>query len=339
MKAVASAEESRRHLAWLAVGIALLIGVAAISLGVGAVAIAPSVVTDVLGARLGIDVEVPAQADAVVWGIRMPRLLTGLVVGAGLGVTGAALQGLYRNPLADPQLLGIAPGAALGAAVASSLGGTAGAIGGGAAAGVLSALVVRRLGSVEAGTARLILTGVAFGAVLSAWVGFVVFAADRTRVPPLEFWLLGSLTGATWRVLGTAVVLVVAGSVGIRSAARTLDLLTLGEHEARHLGVDVDIATTMLSLAVGLVVGATVGAVGVIGFVGLLVPHIGRRLVGAQHAHLLMASAVGGAVFVAGSDVLARTVVMPVEIPVGLLTAAIGGPFFIWLLSRDRVVA
>jgi iron complex transport system permease protein len=205
-------------------------------------------------------------------------------------------------------------------------------------AGVLTSLIVRRLGATAAlESSRFILTGVALGTALTAWVGFVVFASDATVVPPIRFWLLGSLTGSTWRALGTATVIIGLGIAGLLAAARTLDLFALGESEARHLGVDVDLVTAVILMSVGGVVGATVGAGGVVVFVGLLVPHLDRRFTGPAHLPLLTASALGGALMMVLSDLASRTVANPVDIPVGLVTAAVGGPFFLWLIRRPAM--
>ncbi|HSG80071.1 MAG TPA: iron ABC transporter permease [Acidimicrobiia bacterium] len=316
---------------------ALLLAVMAVSMGMGSVDIAPRDVARVVLWRLGVEtgVEPGFTADAVVWDIRLPRIVLGIIAGGGLAVAGAALQGLFRNPLADPHLLGIGPGAALGGVIGTIAGGSTGGVAGGAVGGLLAAMLVRRLGGGGIPEpSRFILTGVALGAALSAWVGFVVFAADRTRVPPVDFWLLGGLSGSTWRVVGTTVIVVLVSCGGLVLASRTLDLMTLGETEARHLGVDVDLATTVILMAVGLATGAATGAVGVVAFVGLLAPHFVRPLTGPAHRPLLVASALAGAFLVVGADLVARTVADPIEIPVGLVTAAIGGPFFLWLLRR-----
>ncbi len=305
----------------------------------GAVIVAPTEVLGVFGKKLGLalGVEPAAQAEAVVWGIRLPRALMGVLVGAALALTGVVLQGVFRNPMADPQLLGIGPGASIGAVIGSVAGATQGAIAGGAAAGLLTALVVRRLGARRANQpSRFILTGVALAAALSAWVGFVVFGADRSKVPPIEFWLLGSLTGSTWRALSTALGVVAVGTAGLWAGARILDLMSLGESEARHLGVDVDFATTILLIGVGVVAGAAVGAVGVIGFVGLVIPHLVRWATGPAHRPLMMGSMLAGAIFVVLGDLASRTLFAPVEIPVGLVTAMFGGPFFLWLVRGAR---
>jgi iron complex transport system permease protein len=321
-------------------GLALLVA-AGLSLSQGAVDVAGDQVAAVLSGKLGLTWfgEAGPQAEAVVWGIRMPRLLMGLVVGAGLAVTGSVLQGVLRSDLADPQLLGIGPGAAIGAAIGSGAGGVEGAIAGGVAAGVITSFMVRRLqrrASID--QTRLILSGVALGAALSAWVGFVVFASDRSVVPPIEFWLLGGLAGSTWRALATAAIILLLAMGALLSVSRTIDLLAVGQREAWHLGVDVDLTMTILLIVVGAAVGVTVGAVGVVAFVGLLVPFLMRRLAGPLHRHLIPAAMLGGGLFVVSADLVARLLIEPVEIPVGLVTAAIGGPLFLWLVSRRRDV-
>jgi len=326
-----------------AVLIVLAIGVvvaAAISLAVGAVSTSVSEIVSVVSRRLGVGLgpEPSTQVDAVLWGIRLPRVLLGLAVGTALAVAGTALQGVFRNPLADPQLLAVGPGAAVGAVLAmlifeptplpAVVGGSIGAL---ATAAVLERIADRS----AADPARLVLIGVALGAVLTAVVGVAVLAADRAGIPSVDFWILGSLAGATWRAFAVATAVVAVGVALIASSARALDLMGLGESEARHLGVDVDAVRRRTMAGTALVVGAAVGVAGVIGFVGLLIPHVMRRWVGSSHAWLIAASALGGAIFLSVADLLARTVASPTEIPVGLVTTLVGGPFFLWLLARS----
>ena len=314
-----------------------VVGVAIASLISGAVDVPLRDVGAVVAGKFGLGILDGAApgAEAVVWGLRMPRLLLGFVVGGSLAACGVGLQGLLRNQLADPHLLGIGPGAGIGAALGASFGGVQGAIAGGVAAGVLAALVVRRLSrSASADPHKLILSGVALGATLSAWVGFVVLGSDRAVVPPLEFWLLGSLAGATWRGLGTVIVFAVGGVGALFALSRSLDLLALGHREASHLGVDVELFTTIVLIVVGAVVGGTVGVSGVVVFVGLLIPRLIRPLTGPFHRHLLLASTIAGAGFVALSDLVARLSFEPIEIPVGLVTSVLGGPLFLWLVTR-----
>jgi iron complex transport system permease protein len=330
-----SADPYSGRRAWFwPIAVVVAVGVAFVSLALGAVNITTPDVASVLFAQVGLG-EASVHSEAVVWGIRMPRVLLGFLVGATLGLVGAVLQGLLRNDLADPQLLGIGPGAAIGAAIGAAAGGVRGAIAGGVLAGIATSFALRRLtrrSSID--PTRIILSGVALGAMLSAFVGFVVFGADRSVVPPIEFWLLGSLSGATWRAFGTAAVFLVITILALLTAARNLDLFALGESEARHLGVDTNLVTTVVLIGCGAAVGVTVGVAGVVAFVGLLVPFLMRPIVGPSHRHLLVASMLGGGIFVVLADLLARTVLSPVEIPVGLITALVGGPVFLWLLSR-----
>lgn len=317
-----------------------LVAVALISLAVGAVSISGGEIVSVLSRRAGIALgaEPSTQVDAVLWGIRLPRVLLGLAVGAALAVAGTALQGVFRNPLADPQLLAIGPGAALGAVIAmlvleptplpAVLGGSVGAL---ATAAVLERIADRS----AVDPSRLVLIGVALGAVLTAVVGLAVLAADRAGIPSVDFWILGSLAGATWKAVAVATPVIAIGVALVASSARALDLMALGESEARHLGVDVDAVRRRTMAGTALVVGAAVGVAGVIGFVGLLIPHVMRRWVGPSHAWLIAASALGGAIFLAAADLVARTVASPTEIPVGLVTTVVGGPFFLWLLARS----
>jgi iron complex transport system permease protein len=325
---------SGRRVWFWPLAVVAIVGVAFTSLTLGAVDIPIGEVGSVLLAKVGFG-ESAAYSESVVWGIRVPRVLLGFLVGATLGLVGAVLQGLLRNDLADPQLLGIGPGAAIGAAIGAVGGGVRGAIAGGVVAGVATSFALRRLvrrNSID--PTRIILSGVALGAMLSAFVGFVVFGADRSVVPPIEFWLLGSLSGATWRSFGIASVFLAITLVGLLTVARSLDLFALGESEARHLGVDTNLVMTLALIGCGAAVGVTVGVAGVVAFVGLLIPFLMRPIVGPGHRHLLVASMLGGGVFVVLADLVARTVLSPVEIPVGLITAAVGGPVFLWLVSR-----
>ena len=339
---VATGSRSRRRPVvafWSLAGLVLVL--AGANLAMGAVAVAPSDVVGVLARKAGVALgdEPGFQATAVIWNIRIPRTVTGLVVGAGLGAAGAALQGLFRNPLADGQLLGLAPGASLGAVfvLAALAQGPEAALAGGAAGGIVTALVVRRLDTRSGGDSlRTVVAGIALGAALSAWVGFVVFALDRGSVPPVEFWLLGSLTGSTGPVAVRTTLIVLLGVAVMAMAAGSLDVMALGKRDAEHLGIDTTMVTAIVLLAVGATVGVTVGAVVVVGFVGLLSPHIARTLIGPRHLPLVLASMLVGAALVSGSDLVARTIASPIEIPVGLVTAAIGGPFFVWLLQRRR---
>ena len=324
-------------------GVVVLLAAMVVAVALGTVAVPLDETVTVLLRHLGISVgeEPSLQADAIIWAIRMPRVLLAVVVGASLGAGGAALQGMYRNPLADPQLVGMSSAAALGAlggyaVLVSAIGSQAGVVGG-VVGGLLAALLVRWLGaSTVADPTRFILTGVALAASLGAVVGFVVLAWDDPRVPSIGFWFFGSLAGATWPVLRITAAAVLIGVAALLPWSRSLDLIALGHAEAGHLGLRVDRVMLAALAATGFAVGAGVGAAGTIGFVGLVVPHVMRRFVGPRHLPLLLGSALAGATGLVLADLVARTAAAPVEIPVGLVTALVGGPFLVWLVRRGR---
>ena len=334
-----------RPRAWLLPGglLAALVAVVVVSLGSGAVRIPPSRVVAILASHVGLGgAGFTVQEDAVLWSIRLPRVLLGVFVGAGLGIAGAALQGVFRNPLADPQLIGISSGAAAGSALAvlglegliGSAAAPLGAFAGGLAAGLIVYTLARHQGRTEVVT--LVLAGIAIAAVGGALAGFLSVVANDPRLGSPLFYSLGGLGVATWSLVRWTAPLVLIGVLLLPTYARRLDLVLLGEREAGHLGVDVEQVRRNVLILATVTVGATVAAAGVIGFVGLLVPHAIRLVAGPGHRLLLPASALGGAVLVVGADTVARTVALPLEVPVGLLTALVGGPVFLWLLRRTR---
>jgi iron complex transport system permease protein len=291
-----------------------------------------------IGIRTGLSDDAERLADSVLWAIRLPRVLAGVIVGAGLGVSGVALQGTFRNRMADPHLVGVAPAAGLGAIAGIAVtpaGGTPFIMMLGAAAGGVGlALLMRRISGNTLESGQLILIGLALGLGFLAVLGAVVLAWDSPRVPTFTFWVFGGMSGSTWSTVAAATPLVAVGSGIILKVSRSLDLLALGEDEARHLGVDVGRVNTLSLVAVGLIVGGAVGLAGVIGFVGIVVPMVLRSRVGPSHRTLALLAALGGATMLVAVDILARTVAAPIEIPVGLLTAIVGSPVLIWFLLR-----
>ena len=282
------------------------------------------------------------QDDAILWLIRLPRVLLGALVGAGLAAAGAALQGVFRNPLADPGLVGVASGASLGAVAAIVLGFTAlvpgglqlAAFVGGVAAAALVYALARYEGRTE--TVTLLLTGIAVTAITGAAIGLLLARADDAELRDVVFWSLGSLGNATWPIVGATAPFVAIGVAIACSRARELDLLALGEREAAHLGVNTERTRLAIVLGLALATGAAVAAAGVVAFVGLIVPHLVRLAAGPNHAIVVPASALAGAALVVLADVAARTVAAPVELPLGVITSLAGGPFFLWLLWRTR---
>lgn len=304
----------------------------------GAVSIGLSDLWHMFGRQLGLVDDPERLSDTVLWAIRFPRVLAGALVGAALGVTGASLQGAFRNDMADPHLIGLAPAAGLGAVA-----GIAVTPAGGnplimmlmaALTCTAAALLMRRIAQRAIESTQFLLVGLALGFGMLAWLGAIVLAWDSPRVPTLNFWVFGGLSGSTWHTLASATPLVVVAIGVLFLMARPLDLLALGEAEARHLGVDVDRVVRVVLIASAFAIGGAVGLGGVIGFVGLVVPLVLRRWLGPGHRWLIGVSGVGGAIMVVVIDTLARTVASPVEIPVGLLTAMVGAPVFVWFLIR-----
>jgi iron complex transport system permease protein len=322
----------------------LLLSGVLVSLSVGAVPMSPSAVLGILLDHLGFEtgLDFTSQQDSVLWSIRLPRVVLGGVVGAALGIAGAAYQGIFRNPLADPQLIGVSSGAALGSAlvilmlggILGSLAAPLGGLAGGLAAGILVYTLARHEGRTEVVT--LILAGIAIAAVGAAAAAFISIVVDEPRLKSELFWVLGSLTFSTWRLVWFTLPFVAVAVVALPAFGRAMNVTLLGDGEARHLGIDVErFRVAVIGLAT-MAVGAAVSAAGVIGFVGLLVPHGIRLFAGPDNRLVLPASAAGGAALVIWVDIVARTVASPTEIPVGLLTAVIGGPVFLWLLGRTR---
>ncbi|GLK08269.1 FecCD family ABC transporter permease [Streptosporangium carneum] len=305
------------------------------SAGIGAVAVPFEEVAGSLFGGTG-------PHDAVLWQIRFPRVALSVLIGASLGVAGAAMQGVFGNPLAEPGVIGVSSGAAVGAVGTIVLGFSAfgewsvtvAAFLGGLIATFVVYLLSRSNGRTEVVT--LVLTGIAVNAVAGAVVGLLTFLADDAQLRSISFWSLGSLGGATWPVVAGVLPFAVAGLVLVPLFARALDVLALGERSARHLGVDTERIRLGVILLAALLTGAAVAAAGIIGFVGLVVPHLVRLVAGPGHRVLLPASALAGAIVLLAADLVARTVAVPAELPIGVLTALLGGPFFLWLLRRTR---
>lgn len=281
-------------------------------------------------------------SESVLWDIRLPRIVLALIVGASLGCAGAIMQGVFGNPLAEPGVIGISSGAAVGAVAAISLGlsmfGNWTVTVFAFVTGLITVMVVYSLSRAGGRTevVTLILTGVAVNAFSGAVIGLFIFIADNAELSTIIFWQLGSLAQASWLKVAAVAPCALFGLIVAPMYARRLDLLSLGERPARHLGVDVERMRIVLILVVALLTAAAVSVSGVIGFVGLVVPHLLRMAVGPGHRFLIPGSALGGALVLTTGDLVARTVAAPAELPLGVLTALIGSPFFFWLLRRTR---
>ncbi len=324
---------------------ALLVAIFILSLGIGAVDIAPDQVTAILAKKtLGVDlgIDYTLQQELVLWNIRLPRILLGVMAGSGLAIAGASLQGIFRNPLADPALIGSSSGAAVGAVAMIMLGiaplgsfslPVAAFVGALTLTGLVYALS-RHGGQTEVVT--LILTGVALNAIAGATIGLMNFYATDAQLRSIVFWSLGSLGGTTWKVVYVTAPLVAIGVGLLMTQRRALNLMALGEREAYHLGVSTErVRLTVIALA-ALLSGVTVAAMGIVGFVGLVVPHLMRLLIGPDHRTLVPACILGGACLLVLADLIARTLLAPLELPLGIVTALIGGPYFLFLLHFTR---
>ena len=335
---------SRFVLVGAALAAALVIA-CVVSLGVGQYGLGPTEVVGVLLHAIGVDTAwAPAApaADGVVLDIRLPRIVLGVLVGAALAVSGVLMQAIFGNPLADAAVVGVSSGAAFGAAASLTFGLTlaglwttpAFAFAGGLAAVFAVYLISRSGGRAEVVT--LLLTGIAVNAIAGAGLAFLTFAGTTSTREQIVFWQLGSLNGALWQNIALVAPLVVAGLVVALLTARRLDLFALGERTARHLGVRVELLRIVVIVTVALLVCAAVAFAGIIGFVGLVVPHLMRMAIGPAHLPLVVSSALGGALLIAVADVVARTAVPLADLPIGMLTSLVGGPFFLWLLVRTR---
>ncbi len=333
----------------------LLFVVVLASIGIGAVGITPSQVLAILAYQINLPlppmlvVPFEQQQAAVLVAIRIPRVLMGAMIGAALAVSGAAMQGMFRNPLADPGLIGVSSGAAL-AAVATIVLGVSFAdtlykqlgpftLPVAAFVGAVGATVITyHLANVNGRTivATMLLAGIAMNALLGAGTGFLTFIATDAQLRNITFWTLGSIGGATWRSVAAIAPFAFVAIMLMPRLARVLNAMALGEAEARHLGFDVERAKRWVVVLVSLAVGAAVALAGIIGFIGLIVPHLLRLLMGPDHRGVLPGAALLGAALLLAADLIARTIVAPAELPIGIVTATLGAPFFLWLLLRDR---
>lgn len=316
-----------------------------VSAGTGQLHIPPSEVLGSVLHRIGLDIgPMPShpRGDATLWEVRFPRVVLAALVGAALATAGAVMQGVFGNPLAEPGVVGVSSGAAVAAgavivfnitvfgtwtiAVAAFLG------------GLVTTLLVYFLsrdgGRTEVVT--LVLTGIALNAMTSAGLSFLLFLGDQQAREEIVFWTLGSLNGTRWEAVVVVAPIAAVGMVAAYGLARGLDLLALGDRAARHVGVDVERLRLIAIVVVALLTAAAVSFCGTIAFVGLVVPHLIRMLSGPGHRMLIPASALGGALLLVCADLWARTAIENADLPIGMLTSLVGGPFFFWLIRRSR---
>lgn len=316
-----------------------------ISAGTGQLNVPPTEVLGSLLHHIGIDwLPGPSHpaGDATLWTIRFPRIAMAALVGAGLAVSGLIMQAIFGNPLAEPGVIGISSGAAVGAGLSIVFGLTLFGPWTTAilafAAGLVATLIVYGMSRADGKTevVTLVLTGIAVNAIGGAAIALLTFLGDTQSREQIVFWQLGSLQGAGWSQVFVIAPIILIGLIAAYAAAHRLDLLALGERNARHLGVNVEALRIVMIVVVALLVGASVAFAGIISFVGLVIPHLMRMVLGPAHMPLVTGSALGGALLLTLADLGARTIVPMAEMPIGILTALVGGPFFFWLLRRTR---
>lgn len=329
--------------------IAILIMVALAAAAIGAAGIPLARIPAALGLTGHADAALFARDSLVLWSVRLPRIAIAIIIGALLAASGAIMQGLFRNPLADPALVGVSSGGALAAASVIILGDRLAASHAIAlpfaalpAAAFVGSLVttwiLQRIATRGQTTsiAVFLLGGLAIAALANAGIGLLVFIADDRQLRDVTFWMLGSLGGATWDKVAVIAPVLAALLAVIPFIGRGLDLLTLGEAEAYHMGIEVERLKRTSVILISAMTGAAVAFAGVVGFVGIVVPHLLRLAIGPGHARLLPASACLGAILLLAADTAARTLAAPAEVPIGILTAIVGAPFFLALLLRQR---
>ena len=338
-----------RYLMLLLAVCLLIAATACISVSIGAVKVRPAETFQIVLNRIsGKELFTPfweANTETIIWNIRFPRVLMAWIVGAGLSVCGVLMQALTKNTLADPYVLGISSGASTGAVCAIILGcfrfmggysTTFGAILGAALSIVMTMGIANYRGKIT--STQLVLAGIATSALFSALTNLVIYGyhtgSDKTKTA--QYWMVGSLSGADWETVGYTAAAFAVTLLVILLFVRELDMLLLGDDAAESLGVNTGRVRLLIILMSTILTGIVVAASGVVGFIGLVVPHIMRSLVGAKHIRLIPMAALAGGLFTMLADVVSRVIVAPEELPIGIISALIGAPFFFWLIRRNR---
>ncbi|MBX3240153.1 MAG: iron ABC transporter permease [Chitinophagaceae bacterium] len=331
--------------------IVLLIIATVLSVGMGPLQLSPMQSIAILLKQLGVPLNTAYtdQQEVVVTAIRLPRVIFGIFIGATLAMCGTAIQGLFRNPLADPALIGISSGAALFTVVVIVVGlqifqslftilGTYMLSIAAFAGAFFTTILIYRISQAGGKTivSTMLLAGIAISAMAAAGTGIMTLIANDAQLRTITFWNLGSLGGASWVNVAVLAPLCLICMIGLPSMSKALNALVLGETNASHLGINVEALKSKVIILTALGIGACVSMSGIIGFVGLVTPHIVRKMIGPEHKQVFVASGLLGAVLLVIADLVCRTVVAPIEIPIGIATALIGAPFFLYLLLKER---
>lgn len=331
--------------------IVLLLGACMWAAGTGALTISPGAICSIICKKIGIDTGImfTQQQENVFWIIRLSRVAMALLIGATLAVCGAAMQGLFRNPLADPALIGISTSASATTVMMivlstklfagfQSLAGQYSLNVATFSGALLATLLVYRIAQQKGKTnvSIMLLAGIAINALAGALTSYVTLSANDQQLRSVTFWMMGSLGGANWISVAGISPFCLACIIGIPFLSKQLNAFSLGESDAAYLGIRVERLKNIIMILCAMGVGASVAVSGVIGFVGLVVPHIVRMIIGPEHKRLVIASALSGAILLVLADLVSRTIAGPIEIPIGIITALGGGPFFLYLLLKEK---
>ncbi|MBN1041736.1 iron ABC transporter permease [Clostridium botulinum] len=344
-----SLSKKKGFLYWAIVLIVLLAGTSVGAIAIGSTYIEPGEVYKVLLSKLtnGIvysDVGT-IMTQNIIWEIRFPRVLLGAICGAGLAICGVLMQCVTKNPIAEPYILGISSGASCGAIFVIVLGGMssiginsvgAGAFVGSLISGILVFAIGTQMGKTTS-TTRLVLSGMAISTIFSALTNLLIYSAENSnQAKSALFWTVGSLGGAKWEVLLFPFIILVVVMIGALVMSKSLDILLLGDDSAIILGINIKLIKSIILILATLLTSALVSITGAIGFIGLVVPHICRTITGSDHKKLIALSSLIGAIFLIASDIIARGLFPPIEIPIGIITSLVGGPFFLYLISKKN---
>ncbi|MGL4990270.1 MAG: FecCD family ABC transporter permease [Sarcina sp.] len=339
--------KNKKFFMWVGILSALLVISIVIGIAFGSTSISPEIVYKFLfgkltGAQIHLDVN--ASVEAIIWEIRLPRVILAAITGGALALCGVLMQCVTRNSIADPYILGISSGASAGAVSVIVIGGSVmggisvagGAFLGALLCGVLVFVIGTQCGRTSA-TTRLVLSGLALSTIFSALTNLLIYSAENSnQAKAAMFWTMGSLGGAKWESILMPFITLIIVIVISFVLSKSLDLLLFGDDSAIMLGMNVKRIKTIIILASTILISVIVSLTGAIGFIGLVVPHIIRTITGSNHKQLIVLSTLLGGIFLICSDVLARVIFAPKEVPIGIITALIGGPFFLWLISKNN---
>ena len=348
MKNLKNTKSYSKFIFWLIIFSAILVLTIILGVAFGSTNIKPSIVYEFLVEKVtGINLsgrEIEASVSAIIWEIRLPRVILAAITGGTLALCGVLMQCVTRNSIADPYILGISSGASAGAVAVIIIGGSAlggisiigGAFMGAILCGVLVFLIGTQCGRTSS-TTRLVLSGLALSTIFSAITNLLIYSAENSnQAKSAMFWTMGSLGGAKWDVILLPLLALITVLIISIMLSKSLDLLLFGDDSAVMLGMNVKLIKSIVLLSSTFLIAIVVSLTGAIGFIGLIVPHVVRTITGSNHKQLIILSVILGATFLIGSDVIARVIFAPKEVPIGIITALIGGPFFLWLIGKNN---